>query len=192
MHNYPHQLKEKLQQSIDEITDNDYIIMLFGLCGNALLGLSSQTANLVIPKVDDCISMFLGGNEKRRKRESTAKAYYLTKGWLRYENNIWHEYLRSVDEYGREKTRSLFNIMLKHYTHLAVIETGAYDTEGFLEKTRSIAREFNLAHQVVKSDLTLLYKALQADWETNFALIKPGHKVTLQDMGSCENYFTVS
>lgn len=187
LHNYPDQLKNKLQQCIDEITESDYIIMLFGLCGNALLDISSQTATLVIPKVDDCISLFLGGNEKRRKMGNIVNAYFLTKGWLRYENNIWIEYLRSVKKYGREKTRSLFKIMLKHYTHLIVIETGAFDTEEFVKETKIIAKELNLVHQVINGDLTLFYKALQTDWTTDFALIKPGQKVTLQSMDTCIN-----
>lgn len=79
--------------------------------------------------------------------------------------------------------------MLKHYTHLAVIETSAYDTESFIEETRQIADELNLKHQLIPGDLTLLQKALQADWTNNFALIRPGQKITLHNMNACKNYF---
>ena len=187
LHNYPEKLKEQLQENIDQIKTSDYIIMLFGLCGNALLGISSKTSTLVIPKVDDCISMFLGGNEQRRKLENDYKAYYLTKGWLTYENNIWNEYQHSIEKYGRERTRSLFQIMLKHYTHLVVIDTGAYDTESFLKETKKIADELNLTHKLIPGDLALLYRALEGKWDHNFALIEPGQKISMQNMGKCES-----
>jgi len=160
--------------------------MLFGLCGNALLGIGSKTSTLVIPKVDDCISMFLGGNEQRKNLENDYKAYYLTRGWLTYENNIWNEYQRSIEKYGRGKTRSLFQIMLKHYTHLVVIDTGAYNTGCFLKETKKIADELNLSLKTIPGDLSLLYQALEVKWAHNFALIEPGQKITMHNMGKCE------
>jgi len=186
LHNYPDKLKEKLQQSIDQIKGSDYIIILFGLCGNALLGIGSKTSTLVIPKTDDCISMFLGGNKQRRKLEIDYKAYYLTRGWLTNENNIWDEYQHSIEKYGREKTRSLFQIMLKHYTHLVVIDTGAYNTGSFLKETKKIADELNLVQKVIPGDLGLLYRALEGKWDHDFALIEPGQVISMQNMGICE------
>jgi hypothetical protein len=186
LHNYPDKLKSTLQEHIDSITGSDYIVLIFGLCGNALLGLGSKESTLVIPRVDDCISLFLGGNSKRRDGEQAVRAYYLTKGWLRYENNIWKEYSKSIERYGLEKTRSIFKIMLKHYTHLVVIDTGAYNLEDFIEETKEIAEELGLEHKVVPAELDLLNAALNNNWDQGFALIEPGQKVTLQDMGSCE------
>ena len=188
LHNYPDKLKIALQECIDSITGCDYIVLIFGLCGNALLGLKSRKAALVIPRVDDCISLFLGGNSKRRELENSARAYYLTKGWLRYENNIWKEYQRSLELYGLEKTRKIFGIMLKHYTHLVVIDTGAYDTTSFLEETRAIAAELGLEHAVIPGDLELITRAIKMDWEDGFVQIDPGREITLSDMGSCQNY----
>jgi hypothetical protein len=186
LHNYPDKLKAALQESIDSITDSDYIVLIFGLCGNALLWIESKTATLVVPRVDDCISLFLGGNNQRRQLENTARAYYLTKGWLRYENNIWQEYERSIERYGFEKTHKIFQIMLKHYTHLVVIETGAYDTGAFIAETKLIAKALGLEHKIVPAELGMLAAAINGNWEKGFALIPPGQKITLQDMGNCE------
>ncbi len=187
LHNYPDRLRDTLQQRIDSITDHDYIIMLFGLCGNALLGLKSSKATMVVPKVDDCISLFLGGNEQRRRMENSSKSYYLTKGWLRYENNIWQEYQRSIEKYGLEKTRSIFRIMLKHYTHLVVIDTGAYDAKEFMKETKGIAAELGLELKIIPADLSIMTEALNHNWDKGFALFKPGQKIMMQDMGCCSD-----
>lgn len=188
LHNYPDRLRETLQQAIDSAAGCDYIVLLFGLCGNALLGLQSKISTMVIPRVDDCISLFLGGNEKRRAFESSAKAYYLTRGWLRYENNIWQEYEKSIARYGLEKTRSIFKIMLKHYSHLVVIDTGAYDMKAFSEEAEAIAAELGLTLKVVPGELSLLTEAISGCWGDAFAVIEPGEKISLKHMGDCFNY----
>ncbi len=185
LHNYPEKLRDTLQNTIDETTDSDYILLIFGLCGNALLGLTSPRATLVIPRVDDCISLFLGGNNKRKMIEEKAAAYYLTKGWLRYENNIWQEYTRSVEKYGKERTKGIFATMLKHYTHLVVIDTGAYDTDLFLEEAKEIATELDLELKVIPADLNMLKDALEQNWQEEFIVIEPGKTITMQDTGIC-------
>lgn len=182
LHYHPEKLKNTLQECIDKISDSKYILLLFGLCGNALLGLESKTATLVIPKVDDCISLMLGGNDQRKCLETTSRAYYLTKGWLRYDINIWHEYKRSIDLYGIEVTHKIFQDMLKHYTHIAVIDTGAYDTGTFVNETNLIADEFGLEHKVIKGEMSYLSAALDEKWDNRFALIEPGQKVTIEMM----------
>ena len=183
LHNYPEKLRDTLQNTIDETTDSDYILLIFGLCGNSLLGLNSTNATLVLPRVDDCISLFLGGNDKRKIMEEETVAYYLTKGWLRYENNIWQEYTRSVEKYGKERTKGIFATMLKHYTHLVVIDTGAYDRDAFLEEAQEIAAELDLKLKVIPADLDLLKDALEQNWHDDFIVIEPGNTITLQDTG---------
>lgn len=182
LHNHPDKLREELQQAINSIEDFDYILLLFGLCGNALVGLQSDKATLVIPRVDDCISFFLGGNKSRKKLEEKATAYYLTKGWLRYENNIWKEYLWCIDRYGLERTRSIFATMFKNYTHLVVIDTGAYDTSSFIGETKKIADELGLELKIIPASLELLTAALNGSWNKNFAMIEPGRPVTFNEL----------
>ncbi|MGM0651805.1 MAG: DUF1638 domain-containing protein [Bacillota bacterium] len=185
LHNYPEKLNEAIQNTIDEITDSEYILLIFGLCGNSLLGLTSPKASLVLPRVDDCISLFLGGNDKRKMIEEKSAAYYLTKGWLRYENNIWQEYIRSVEKYGKERTKDIFATMLKHYTHLVVIDTGAYNTDLFLKEAEEIAAELNLELKLIPADLNIIKDALKQNWHEEFILVEPGKSITMQDTGIC-------
>lgn len=184
LHYYPDKLKATLQDTINSVKESDYILLLFGLCGNALLGLNAKAATLVIPKVDDCISLLLGGNEARKAIEHSSKAYYLTQGWLRFDINIWYEYQRTLKLYGPEKTRTIFKMMLNHYNHLVLIDTGVHDAS-FLEKTKMIAEELNLKHQIVPGDTSYLFAALKGEWGEQFLLIEPGQTVTPQLMGNC-------
>ena len=66
-HNNPDNLKLKLQEIIDQNKEYERIILLYGQCGNAVLELKSDYSKLVMPKVSDCISLYLGGNDKRKQ-----------------------------------------------------------------------------------------------------------------------------
>src|SRR5512133_2415672 len=63
LHRHPEKLQESLQQEIDSI-DADEILLGYGLCGKGVVGLKSSVARLVVPRVDDCISLLLGSLDR--------------------------------------------------------------------------------------------------------------------------------
>lgn len=182
LHNSPERLRHYLQNEIASLESRelDYILLLFGYCGNALLGLTSARCRLVIPRVDDCISLLLGGNKKRHELSRKAMAYYLTKGWLRHENNLWHEYHYCLQKYGPERTLEIYRLMLGKYKNLNVIKTGAYDPDEILPQTRELAGALGLQHRVVDGSLGIIHKALLGEWDDDFAVIEAGSPVDLE------------
>ncbi|MCG8618298.1 MAG: DUF1638 domain-containing protein, partial [Desulfobacterales bacterium] len=85
LHNNPKRLKEKLQKAIDEISDRgdgERIIIGYGVCGKGTIGVRSRGIPLVIPKVHDCIALFLGGDrEYKQQFKQFPGTYYLSAGW---------------------------------------------------------------------------------------------------------------
>ena len=67
LHNYPEKLHKYIQDELDNMQDYDRVILTFGLCGNSLVGVESKNLELIMPKVDDCISLLLGSVDERRK-----------------------------------------------------------------------------------------------------------------------------
>jgi len=64
MHVNPSYLRERLQALIDMEDEQDIrhdaILLLYGLCGNAGVGLVSRRTPLVIPRAHDCATVLLG------------------------------------------------------------------------------------------------------------------------------------
>ncbi|MDK2986266.1 MAG: hypothetical protein PWQ96_1910 [Clostridia bacterium] len=183
LHNYPDQLKEALQSQIDKIANVDNILLLFGNCGNALLGIRSDIASLIFPKVDDCISLFLGGNEQKKALDREAPSYYLTKGYFESETTLWTEYCYCVNKYGREKSKIIFDKILSKYEKLRLIKTGAYKLQDIMEKTLKMALELGLEHEIVTGSLRKVYKAFKGEWDEEFCIIEPGKNVNPSDLG---------
>jgi hypothetical protein len=186
LHIKPENLKIRLQQELDHIDNIEQVILGFGYCGNSLLGLKANNFRIIFPRADDCITLMLGSTENRKKISSEMSTYFLTKGWLVYEKNIWAEYLETVKRMGKEKADRIYSIMLRHYKRLGIVDTGAYDMEEFLKKTEPIADELKLKHEVIPGTLRFLKKLLTGPWDEDFVIINPGDTIKMENIYNCE------
>ncbi len=180
-HNDPEKLRTRLQSEIDRLKNVDNILFSYGCCGNGLVGLKATTANLIIPKTDDCISMLLSRPAERAERPKDT--YFLTKGWLDSAENIINEYLYTVKKYGLKRAKRLYKIMLKHYNNLMLIDTGAYKLKEALPKAEDFAEKTDLKLIIKKGNLWLLQKLLTGPHDNNFCVIPKGSTVSLDDFG---------
>ena len=65
LHDRPDLLRQKLQTAIDELSISggcDRIVVGYGVCGRGTVGIQARDIPLSIPKVHDCIALFLGGD----------------------------------------------------------------------------------------------------------------------------------
>ena len=66
-HDKPDALRFMLQEKIDAAASSgkyDAVLLAFGLCGNALAGITGGNVRLVLPRAHDCCTIFLGSKEK--------------------------------------------------------------------------------------------------------------------------------
>ena len=67
LHLNPNNLRNRLQEAVDaSCRFNDTLLLGYGLCSLAVVGLESRDCTLVVPRVDDCIAIFLGSPQAYR------------------------------------------------------------------------------------------------------------------------------
>lgn len=184
LHNTPELLHKRIQKEINQIDNVDAILLLFGYCGNSMLGIHSHKVKLVLPKVEDCIPLLLGSCQARKSFSREMGTYFLTKGWLDYENNLLKEYESCVARYGKIRAEKIMKIMLGNYKRFVLIDTGAYQVDSVLPKTREFAALLGMCHEVVPGSLRMVHKLLLGDWDSDFLVLEPGQQVTLDDICS--------
>ncbi|MEW9122945.1 MAG: DUF1638 domain-containing protein [Thermotaleaceae bacterium] len=180
-HVYPEMLRKRLQEEIDRLNNVENILFAYGCCGNGLLDLHATTANLIIPKTDDCISILLSkpGESFQRKK----KTYFLTKGWLDSSRGLLNEYKHTLKCYGEMRTKKVFELMLKNYQYLMLIDTKAYDLEEYKGKALELVKVFNLELQTTKGSLWFIKKLLTGPYDHDFCMIPKGEKVQISHFG---------
>ncbi len=180
LHVNPDALRSTLQEAIDAVSGAaDKIILGYGLCSQAVVGLQSEHCALVVPKVDDCIAIFLGSGEAYREQARAAPGtYYLTKGWIEAGDSPFAEFDGLVEQYGEDKAWRLMTRILKNYTRLALINTGQYELERYRDYSRRTAERFGLRYEEIPGSDTLVKRMLHGPWDGEFVIARPGEAIS--------------
>lgn len=183
LHLAPKNLKTMLQNTIDRDCEAyDTIILGYGLCSMAVVGIKVRDCTLVMPKVDDCIAIFLGsGEEYYNQRKKEPGTYYLTKGWIEVSDTLLDEYNRAVEKYGEDRARDIMQMMLKNYKRLVYIDTGGCNQDHYREYAQKTAKQFNLSFEEVQGSNALITKTLFGPWDNEILVVKPGQTIKYTD-----------
>ena len=183
LHLKPANLKQVLQEAIDKAGESaDTVLLGYGLCSMAVVGLTATNCTLVVPKVDDCIAIFLGSRQAYSAQSGAEPGtYYLTKGWIEVSDTIWDEYQKLIERYGETTAQRMMRLMLKNYTRLAYIDTGQRDQERYRDYARMVADAFQLRYEEVQGSSRLIEKLLQGPWDDEFVVAEPGQTIAYAD-----------
>jgi hypothetical protein len=178
---FPHRLYEKHEYY-------DYIILAYGLCDNAIVGLTSGRIPLVIPRAHDCITLLLGSKEKYRKLHGeNPGAYWYSRGWIerslqpgqeRYERTC-EAYL---EKYGEDNAAYLMEMeqgWFTSYNKAFFIDWKELGNSGFYRSyTKECAGYLKWNYEEIEGDLSLMEKMLKGEFDKNETLlVEPGRAV---------------
>ena len=144
LHDRPHLLREKLQAAIDDISASgrcERIMIGYGVCGRGTVGIQARDIPLSIPKVHDCMALFLGGDrEYQREFKKYPGTYYISAGWYEEKTEPFSQqkktvflgdqklsYDELVDKYGENAAKETYRFLStwkQNYQRAAFIETG--------------------------------------------------------------------
>jgi N-methylhydantoinase A/oxoprolinase/acetone carboxylase beta subunit len=198
LHERPDELRRAAQEAIDNASDVDAVVLVYGLCGRGTAGLLARQAPVVIPRVHDCLTLFLGSRaEYRRQFERHPGTFYITAGW--YEHKIAprgrapSERLRTVDHvesdpryrqwaerYGPENARAIIEFhdsWKRNYTRAAFIDTGLERRETYEAYARDMAAEFGWQYEALTGHTDLLRALLGGEWDRpDLLVLQPGER----------------
>mgnify|MGYP000689980474 CR=1 FL=1 len=205
LHDRPNLLREKLQAAVDQINaagDAARIVIGYGICGRGTVGVQAGEVPMAIPRVHDCIALFLGGDAAyRREFQKAPGTYYISAGW--YEEKTepisqrrrWASYGADrlhydelVQTYGADaadRTFRFLNSWQRNYQRAVFIETGAKRSAKYEQYAREMAREYGWDYERVEGDHALIESLLTARESTDEILVvPPGHVIAFDALRS--------
>ncbi len=111
-HNQPKQLSKELQREINKPTNASNIILLYGLCGGALLSITTNSIPITIVQVHDCMAILLGSKKKYFELTKTNKSIQWTSYSLRQSNYINNSIDEWSNQYDEETVEYLKEMLL--------------------------------------------------------------------------------
>ena len=173
LHNTPNKLQQALTDALAQCDGYSHILTAMGFCGNAFAGLQTRDAALILPRVDDCISLLLGSMQRRLELNADG-VYYFTEGWLRGERTIMVEYQHALEKFGERRTKAVFSAMLHNYHKAAFVNTGCGSPDWPRQQTKAVADALGLTYCELPGTLDYLKTLLTGPWsEREFVVIPP-------------------
>ncbi len=197
LHETPRELRRAAQEAIDSAEGYDAVVVVYGLCGRGTAGLLAHNVPVVLPRVHDCLTLFLGSREEyRRQFSQNPGTFYITAGWYEHKvaprgqapseglrgDRVEEEprYRQWAAKYGDDNARAIlqFYDSWKHnYSRAAFIDTGLGDRETYAAYARDMAREFGWSYEVLRGHTEVLEALLNGDWDRPDVLVlQPGER----------------
>lgn len=170
LHNIPANLKNALQEALDDVKDADRVLLGFGNCGNVVQGLVAGDYELIVPRLDDCVSLVMGSQHAREQYSREHHALFLTDGWMDEGHNIIDDYKDVRDQYGEEDAEDIFGMMYAHYDTMAFLDTGLYDIDELMARTRFISELIETEQVVGPATLTYVELLVCGPWPDHLFL----------------------
>jgi hypothetical protein len=178
LHRYPDKLRRELQAALDKMNDGDIVLLGYGLCSNAVSGIRAGTKTLVLPLVEDCISLFLGSADEYFVQFNLEPAtYYFTKGWVVCRKDPYQEYLKSCERWGPEDAKWIAHETMKNYRRVAYVNTHCYDIAEYRHYARQFASFFGMRLEDLSGSLDFFREILSGKWD-RCVVINPGEEIS--------------
>lgn len=166
LHAQPARLRLAIAEVLEQSRDFEQIVLGFGLCGNALDGLSSPRAPLVVPRVHDCIPLLAGHPATYEGAALELGIFYLSGGWLEGERTLASEHRRTARRFGEERALRVFRTMLSGYNGFVFIQTDHPRLEERQRDAHALADLAELPLDVLKGRRERLERLVNGPWDS--------------------------
>lgn len=197
LHSRPGDLRLHLQDAVDAVPAGEYnaILLGYGVCGQATVGLTARHTPLVIPRAHDCITLYLGDRQRYQIQfEDEPGTYWYTLDYLErakagdalgattLSTDTSAQYEEFVRKYGQDNADYLMETMgawQSHYARAAMIDMGVGDSAVIETHTEEIALRRGWRFEKLAGDMVLIRKLLQGIWDEDFLCVPPGQSISM-------------
>ncbi|MDD4296743.1 MAG: DUF1638 domain-containing protein [Ruminiclostridium sp.] len=195
-HNYPDLLRKQIQQEIDRTgpVNFDYVLLGYGLCGNAINGIYARAVPIVIPRAHDCCTILLGSKEAYQTYFSHRPSCQWTSGGniksgdISLRDNELHSfhdlkisYKDLIEKYGEDNAIYIIESLTpkdSSENQMVFIQTPPYDELNYKEIVEKEAEKKGCQFELIEGNTRLLRMLINGKWpEEEFLVIPPGFHV---------------
>jgi len=175
LHNVPSKLNAAVQEVFDSLEDVDRVLLGYANCGNAIKGVVARDFEIIIPKVDDCISILFNSQKAREEYSAQWASMFMTEGWMDADHNIVQEHEYMCEKYGEETAIEFTEMMYANYRTMTYLDTGLYSIPSLMERTKVICDIAELETRTHPVELTYIEQLIAGPWpDDRFLHVAPG------------------
>lgn len=182
-HMDPMEMRQHILAALQEIKGKvDLVMVAMGFCGGSWEDVEAPCA-LVIPKVDDCVSLLLQtGDKPISNLKKQGHLYVREKDPSRESfHAIFDKLTQNIDE---ETKRRYHQDWMQLYSHIDIIDTGLNHCRRaeYREIVQKDADWLEAELSYVQGGTYLLEKMLSGNWDEQFLILEQGNKTDKKQM----------
>ena len=179
LHSQPKNMRQCLMDVLNALPESiTTVLIAMGYCGGSLDNICARQ-RLVIPNLDDCITMLL---TKTDAQEGNLKQ----RGHMYFRDsecggvNVQRMLDNLRREYGMERGTGIFGMWFADYTHADIIDTGVFDCyeESYVESIQKQADLIRCELGYVEGSNRILEKLVSGQWDEQFLIVPSGTVLT--------------
>jgi hypothetical protein len=189
-HNQPDNLREKIQNKINESVNYDAVVLIYGLCGNATAGIKASDIPLYIPKAHDCSQILLGSSKEHKKffGETPSRAW-TSRGYMAEEGDPFRTADSSVEwtleelirEYGKENAEYVYDVLHASDSEsdpvLYFLNVPETEDSEVLEEAHSLALERGKTLKIIPATVSLIARLISGRGGNEILYVPPGAEI---------------
>ena len=195
LHTEPQKLWKNVQELIDKADEEllpasesadgiEGILLVIGLCGGMTNGISSKKHSLTMPRIHDCISLYLGSAEKydRLFKKYGGKVYWFSPAFFKQEympseKNIVKRKLTLMEQFDDEEAVDYIieteMAPLQNYTHGALVDDETSPSQALTDEASSMCASYKWQLDRHVSSPNLFISLLNNDDSDSLVHAKP-------------------
>lgn len=195
LHDNPDNMRQELNAKIAE-TEASFpriktIIMGYGLCGRGMCGVSASRVRLLVPKVHDCVPLYVGVSQKDLDMTGeNSGILWLSAGMMEYSRFARHlvETRHQVypEKFGEKQAAKMIqaeNAVFANYNGVRYVRWPAMK-ESYAELARAVASELSLKYEEIGGKTAFLRDLLAGNCDNDrFLDLAPGWGIDMDTDG---------
>ena len=181
LHTEPEKMRLHIMEALERLPGQiETILVAMGFCGGSWDKVPA-TRRIVIPKVDDCITLLLHTDDTPHGNlKQAGHMYFRDCDSGKYSIEAMKN--RICQEYGMEIGTSIFGSWFASYTNADIIDTGVYDcySEAYAEEAQKNADLIRCVLDYVTGSNRILEKLVSGRWDSQFLIVDTGQIVSEQ------------
>lgn len=175
LHAEPEDMRSALWEKMESLPEEvDTVLIAMGLCGGSVSDWPLPR-NIVMPKVDDCITLLMHTDDTWHANLKKCGHLYLADD---IDGKLSVPKIKSdlIEKYGERKGPRIFDMWFKDYKSVDVIDTGYYDChcEDYTCKAQASADLIKCQLNYVTGSNILLEKLVSGNWGNQFIKANKG------------------
>lgn len=173
----PERMKRQIVQAVEGLPGNiDTVLVAMGFCGGSWNQVKAAR-RLVIPRVDDCVSLLINGTVQHSANPKQMGHLYIT------ERQPDSHGKRLCQQCPRWKADACYSRWFANHSQLDIVDTGVFDchSEAYVGAAQECADALHCCLGYVSGSNSLLERLIGGQWENGFLVANPGQIIGHKD-----------